>query len=143
MAVLDALWLPVMALHSLVLLLFLAISLNLLYLTFVVLTRPPRRDAPPPLQSYPAVTVQLPIYNELYVTERLIRSACELNWPRDRLEIQVLDDSTDETQFMAARLVREYSSIGVNIRHLRREDRVGFKAGALEAGLESASGEFI
>ncbi|MFN2433618.1 MAG: glycosyltransferase [Gemmatimonadota bacterium] len=91
----------------------------------------------------PTVTIQLPIYNELYVVERLIRSACELDYPRDRLEIQVLDDSTDETLTVARRLVRTWRRRGVDIVHIHRRARTGFKGGALENGLEVAKGEYV
>ncbi|MRR10210.1 glycosyltransferase, partial [bacterium] len=89
-------------------------------------------------EQWPTVTVQLPIYNEQYVVERLIAASCRLEYPRDRLEIQVLDDSTDETQAIARSLVDRYRSQGVNIVYLHRDDRTGFKAGALRAGLHCA-----
>ncbi len=98
---------------------------------------------PPPLQEFPMVTVQLPIYNEYYVVERLLRAVCALEYPRDRLEIQVLDDSTDETTELLARLCAEYRAQGVCIEHIRRGSREGYKAGALRYGLERARGEFI
>jgi cellulose synthase/poly-beta-1,6-N-acetylglucosamine synthase-like glycosyltransferase len=143
MPILDALWIPVMGIYAVVLLFFLAIGLNLLYMTWLAARRPPRHAKPPPLVEHPFVTVQLPVFNEMYVIERLVQAACELDWPRDRLEIQVLDDSTDETQFIAARLVRQFRDRGLQVSHLRREDRQGFKAGALEAGLRQAKGEFV
>ncbi len=142
-ALLDGIWLPVMALYVLVMTVFLAVGCNLAYMVYLAATRPPRHRSPRPLEGYPVVTVQLPIFNELYVVERLIRAACQLRWPGDRLEIQVLDDSTDETQYIAARVVRQYAARGVNIVHVRREDRTGYKAGALAAGLAAARGEFI
>lgn len=98
---------------------------------------------PPPLEEFPMVTVQLPIYNEQYVVERLLRAVCALDYPRQRLEIQVLDDSTDETTELLARLCAEYRAQGFLIEHLRRADREGYKAGALRYGLERARGEFI
>lgn len=122
---------------------FLCIGLNLLYMTFLASTRPAKHPVPPPLQHFPRVTVQLPIFNELYVVERLLEAACAIDWPRDRLQIQVLDDSTDETQFLASRLVKRYAATGVNIEHIQRPDRVGFKAGALREGLARANGEYI
>lgn len=143
MLILDALWLPVMTAYGLVCAVFLCIGVNLLYLTFLASTRPARHPVPGPLASYPRVTVQLPIFNEMYVVERLIEAACAIDWPRDRLQIQVLDDSTDETQFILARLVKKYASQGIDIVHLQREDRTGYKAGALRKGLERATGEFI
>jgi cellulose synthase/poly-beta-1,6-N-acetylglucosamine synthase-like glycosyltransferase len=103
--------------------------------------RPP---APPdPLDPLPRITVQLPLYNEIYVVERLIRAACGLDYPSDRLQIQVLDDSTDGTVAVAARLVRALRRRGHDIVHLRRRERRGFKAGALAYGLARAGGELI
>ena len=89
------------------------------------------------------VTVQLPIFNEMYVADRLIGAVCEMDYPRDLLEIQVLDDSTDETTEIAELAVRRHASRGFNIHYLHRVDRRGFKAGALEAGLKVASGRFV
>ncbi len=91
----------------------------------------------------PAVTVQLPLYNELYVVERLVEAVCALDYPRDRLQIQVLDDSTDETSDLLAACIAPKRALGFHIDHLRRTDRQGFKAGALRSGLACASGEFI
>src|SRR5690349_20920812 len=105
-----------------------------------------KQQAPAPLaelQKLPLVTVQLPIFNEMYVADRLVDAVCELDYPRELLEIQVLDDSTDETTSIAALAVRRHALRGVNIRYLHRVDRTGYKAGALEAGLAEASGEFI
>lgn len=103
------------------------------------------RPEPPPAapDSWPMVTVQLPIFNERFVVERLIHSVAALDYPPDRLEIQVVDDSTDETTALAEALVNEYRSRGVNIRLLHRPDRRGFKAGALAAALAEARGEYI
>src|SRR5687768_14899188 len=98
---------------------------------------------PPPLAHLPPVTVQLPIFNEMYVADRLIGSVCELDYPRELLEIQVLDDSTDETSEIAELAVRRYAARGFDIKYLHRVDRHGYKAGALEAGLRQASGAFI
>ena len=103
--------------------------------------RVPPRPADP--SEWPVVTVQLPLYNEMYVAQRLIEAVCRLDYPRDRLEIQVLDDSTDETTAIVARVVEEQRRLGIDIHHLHRTDRRGFKAGALEAGLERARGELI
>src|ERR1700720_524569 len=102
------------------------------------LAAPLRRWAP-----LPRVTIQLPIFNEMYVCERLIEAVCAIDYPRDRLEIQVLDDSTDETRSIAELAVRRLAAEGVAIKYIHRTDRTGFKAGALEAGLEVARGEFI
>ena len=93
--------------------------------------------------SWPLLTVQLPIRNELFVVERVIHAACNLDYPRDRFEVQVLDDSDDETCEAVARLVSRYRDEGVSISVLHRESPTGFKAGALNAGLAEAKGEFI
>jgi cellulose synthase/poly-beta-1,6-N-acetylglucosamine synthase-like glycosyltransferase len=97
----------------------------------------------PPLDPLPVVTVQLPLYNEMYVADRLIDAVCALDYPRERLEIQVLDDSTDETRSIAESAVRRFSAQGIDIKYFHRTDRRGYKAGALEAGLKVARGEFI
>jgi cellulose synthase/poly-beta-1,6-N-acetylglucosamine synthase-like glycosyltransferase len=105
-----------------------------------------RRDAPrePEAPSeWPRVTVQLPLYNERYVASRLIDAVCRLDYPRDRLEIQVLDDSTDDTREIVAAEVARRRARGVPIHHLHRADRTGFKAGALAGGLAAAAGELI
>src|SRR5712691_11153572 len=91
----------------------------------------------------PRVTVQLPIYNELYVVERLVEAACNIRYPRELLEIQVLDDSSDGTAEIAAACVAKHRALGFNIHHIHRTNRHGFKAGALENGLKSATGESI
>jgi cellulose synthase/poly-beta-1,6-N-acetylglucosamine synthase-like glycosyltransferase len=111
-----------------------------------------RRGAPelPPVATeggagndVPTVTVQLPLYNEMYVARRLLDAVCRLDYPRHRLEIQVLDDSTDETVEIMAEAVARYRALGFDVHHLHRSDRVGFKAGALEAGTQRARGELI
>lgn len=94
-------------------------------------------------EHWPSVTVQLPIYNELFVVERLIDAACSLHYPPDRLTIQVLDDSTDETTALARARVAHHAARGKQIAHIVRADRGGFKAGALAAGLAAAPGDFI
>jgi cellulose synthase/poly-beta-1,6-N-acetylglucosamine synthase-like glycosyltransferase len=93
--------------------------------------------------DWPTVTVQLPIFNERYVVERLIEAVCRLDYPKALLEIQVLDDSTDDTVDIARAMVEKMASSGVNIVHIRRRNRTGFKAGALKAGLERAKGELL
>jgi cellulose synthase/poly-beta-1,6-N-acetylglucosamine synthase-like glycosyltransferase len=94
-------------------------------------------------KDLPMVTVQLPIYNERYVIRRLLKAACALDYPRDRLEIQVLDDSTDDTVEIAGRLVAQYQEQGLCVVHARRDTRKGFKAGSLKEGMEKARGEFL
>jgi cellulose synthase/poly-beta-1,6-N-acetylglucosamine synthase-like glycosyltransferase len=98
---------------------------------------------PPPLHDPPIVTVQLPIFNEMYVADRLIEAVCALDYPKDRLNVQVLDDSTDETRDIVELAVRRLAARGFDITHVHRSDRTGFKAGALNGGLQSARGEFI
>ena len=93
--------------------------------------------------GYPKVTIQLPIYNEMYVIERLVKTTCEIDYPIDKMEIQVLDDSTDETVEITANIVEEYRLRGFDIKHIHRTDRTGYKAGALKEGLVTASGEFV
>jgi cellulose synthase/poly-beta-1,6-N-acetylglucosamine synthase-like glycosyltransferase len=96
--------------------------------------------APDPL---PVVTIQLPLYNEMYVADRLIEAVCRISYPRELVEIQVLDDSTDETRSVAELAVRRFAAQGVDIKYYHRADRSGFKSGALEAGLNVARGEFV
>ncbi len=102
-------------------------------------------NAYPVSPNYPNVTVQLPVYNERHVVERLIDAVINLDWPAHRLEIQVLDDSTDDTQQIVAATLKRHQARGTKIRleHIHRADRQGFKAGALQQGLASASGEFV
>lgn len=89
------------------------------------------------------VTIQLPLYNELYVVERLIETVCEIDYPKELLEIQVLDDSTDETVNITAAMVAKKKAEGFDICHIRRGSREGYKAGALKEGLRVAKGEFV
>ena len=99
---------------------------------------PPARFA-----QLPPVTIQLPIYNERYVIERLIDEVTRIEYPRELLQIQVLDDSTDDTAPFAEALVERYSALGFPIEYHHRANREGYKAGALQAGLETATGEFV
>jgi cellulose synthase/poly-beta-1,6-N-acetylglucosamine synthase-like glycosyltransferase len=94
-------------------------------------------------RELPIVTVQLPLYNEATVVERLLDSVARFDYPHDRLEIQVLDDSTDETEALARRKVLELRDRGLDVVYLRRSNRVGYKAGALEYGLERAKGSLV
>lgn len=100
-------------------------------------------DVPTPTESWPVVTVQLPLYNEAEVATRLIDACVNLDYPTDLLEIQVLDDSTDETATRVAERTEYWKKRGVNIRHIHRDDRTGYKAGALSNGLKQAHGELI
>ena len=95
------------------------------------------------LSRLPRITVQLPLFNEMYVAERLIDAVVKLDYPSELLEIQLLDDSTDDTQQIASAAVNKYFNEGFDIVYCHRDDRVGFKAGALEAGLKRSSGEFV
>jgi cellulose synthase/poly-beta-1,6-N-acetylglucosamine synthase-like glycosyltransferase len=113
----------------------------LVYLYMRNRDKEPRADSPP--NPLPVVTIQLPLYNEMYVADRLIESVCAITYPRALLEIQVLDDSTDETQSIAELAVRRYAAQGIDIKYYHRANRIGFKAGALEAGLRLARGELI
>jgi cellulose synthase/poly-beta-1,6-N-acetylglucosamine synthase-like glycosyltransferase len=99
---------------------------------------PPRH-----FEQMPLVTVQLPIFNEQFVIDRLIEAICAMEYPRERLEIQVLDDSTDETVSVASAIVDRYAALGYPIVYVHRTNRHGFKAGALDAGLKVAKGEFV
>lgn len=94
-------------------------------------------------KEIPYVTIQLPIYNEEYVMERLLANISKIEYPKSKLEIQVLDDSTDDTVKDTARQVADLQKTGLDIQHIRRKNRVGFKAGALKDGLETAKGDFI
>ncbi len=107
-----------------------------------------RNVKPSPQRRYaeselPRITVQLPLFNEMYVIERLLQSACELDYPRHLLDIQVLDDSTDESVKIAEAEVEKYKALGYDIHYIHRTDRTGYKAGALENGLKTAKGELV
>ncbi|MBC8413484.1 glycosyltransferase, partial [bacterium] len=95
------------------------------------------------LKTLPRVTIQLPIYNELYVFDRLIEAAVQIDYPRELLDIQVLDDSTDETAEVCRRGVEKYKNLGLDIEYIHRVNREGFKGGALANGLKTAKGEFV
>jgi cellulose synthase/poly-beta-1,6-N-acetylglucosamine synthase-like glycosyltransferase len=100
-------------------------------------------DPPRHFAELPRVTVQLPIFNEQFVIDRLIEAVCAMEYPREKLEIQVLDDSTDETQAVASAIVERYAALGYPIVYIHRTNRFGYKAGALDAGLKIAKGEFV
>lgn len=136
---------PVLIIYTLAMLTLAIYVGNLFYLMLVSL-RNRKRMLPFPVQKMeplPVVTVQLPIYNEWYVVERLLDACAALDYPRELLEIQVLDDSTDETASLVSHKVRSLRQSGVDIIHIHRKDRVGYKAGALANGFASARGEFI
>ena len=105
-----------------------------------------RKEKPSPDKTFddlPMVTIQLPAFNEKYVIERLIDAVCQIRYPREKLQIQVLDDSTDETQEIAQNAVNRKVEEGFQIVYIHRDNREGYKAGALEHGLETATGEFV
>ena len=105
-----------------------------------------RKNVPPPPQpvtNWPKVTIQLPIFNERYVIERLVDAVSQFDYPRELLDIQVLDDSTDETREVARNCVERHAARGLPIEYIHRTNREGYKAGALENGLKTAKGEFV
>ena len=130
--VVAGVWLAVYGLNSL--------ALAVLY---IVSRRSQVNPSPDQLHAHPHVTVQLPVFNERYVVERLIDSVAALDWPQGRLQIQVLDDSDDETTVLARARVEHHRKRGLDISLIHRSDRSGYKAGALAAGLIQARGEFI
>ncbi len=118
-------------------------ALNAFVLTSLYLRHRRHVLSDPPLESFPHVTVQLPVFNEAHVIERLIDSAVSLTYPRDKLQIQVLDDSVDETTPLAQRRIAYHRARGVEIELIHRHSRADFKAGALREAMKSAKGEFI
>ena len=98
---------------------------------------------PPPVTEWPRVTIQLPIYNERYVIERLVEAISRFDYPPELLDVQVLDDSTDETQQVARNCVQRFAAQGMPIAYIHRSNREGYKAGALENGLKTSKGEFV
>jgi len=118
-------------------------ALNALVLTSLYLRHRRHVLSDPQLESFPHVTVQLPVFNEAHVIERLINSAVSLTYPRDKLQIQVLDDSVDETTPLAQSRIAYHRARGVEIELIHRHSRADFKAGALREGMKSAKGEFI
>ena len=114
------------------------------YLVYLYLKNRDKEPKPGPrLSPAPVVTIQLPLYNEMYVADRLIESVARIDYPRDLLEIQVLDDSVDETRGIAELTVRRLAAEGYDIKYFHRTNRTGYKAGALEAGLKVSRGEFV
>jgi cellulose synthase/poly-beta-1,6-N-acetylglucosamine synthase-like glycosyltransferase len=120
-----------------------AFGLNLLYLSGRAIRLRPSANGRLVLRDEPAVCVQLPIYDERYVAERVLDAACELDWPRNQLEVQILDDSDDETSNILALRAAYWRRKGVQVSHVRRGSREGFKAGALAHGIELTSAHFI
>ena len=140
---LDLVFMPLLLLYFAVLTALFIYGANFLHLTWTALRS--KNAAPPSVvpDEWPRVCVQLPIYNEMYVSRRLIDAAARLDYPAGRLEIQVLDDSTDETAQIAAAAVQGWRRQGVNIRHIQRGTRKGFKAGALAYGMERTDAEYM
>lgn len=135
-----------MSLIAVYLLLLAALSAYGLHRLFILwLYERHREDHPQPgvLGELPSVTVQLPVFNERLVVERLIDAACAIDWPADKLQVQVLDDSTDDTVALSRAVADKWRARGVDVEVLHRVDRVGFKAGALAAGTEQATGELL
>ncbi|WP_224485197.1 cellulose synthase family protein [Robertkochia aurantiaca] len=138
----------IIGVYSIALLLILLYSLAQLNLLFNYLrARKEFQNQEPPEDFDPAkappVTIQLPIYNEEYVVERLLENIAKMEYPRDLLEIQVLDDSTDDSINKTGKKIAALQQDGLDIKHIRRDNRTGFKAGALKEGLKEAKGEFI
>ncbi|WP_420551843.1 cellulose synthase family protein [Tenacibaculum aiptasiae] len=138
----------IIAIYTISLVLILLYALAQLNLLFNYLKAQRREDNSPKFdfsneEEIPYVTIQLPVYNELYVMERLLDNIAKLKYPSDKLEIQVLDDSTDESVISTGKHIEELQKKGLDIQHIRRENRQGFKAGALKEGLKIAKGEFI
>jgi cellulose synthase/poly-beta-1,6-N-acetylglucosamine synthase-like glycosyltransferase len=118
-------------------------TLNFFYLAYLSKKNERRKNTEAAPAALPTVTVQLPLYNEKYVVRRLIDAVCRMDYPKEKLQIQVLDDSDDDTADLIRSIVSEYRFKGFDIVHMHRTERVGYKAGALRAGTASAKGEFI
>jgi cellulose synthase/poly-beta-1,6-N-acetylglucosamine synthase-like glycosyltransferase len=131
------------ALYTAIWSVFAALGARRLWIIWLYGRRKDRELPRAEMRTLPRVTVQLPVFNELYVIRRLIRAVASLDYPRELLEIQVLDDSTDATTRAAAEEVARLRAEGVDITHLRRPDRRGYKAGALDFGMRRAKGEFL
>jgi cellulose synthase/poly-beta-1,6-N-acetylglucosamine synthase-like glycosyltransferase len=118
-------------------------SLNFFFLLYYLSRRKRAKGNEVSISQFPMVTIQLPLYNEKYVSSRLIDAVCNMDYPKDRLEIQVLDDSEDDSREAVLASVQKKRLKGFNIHHISRQDRSGFKAGALRMGMQYAKGEFI
>lgn len=138
----------IIVVYTIALLLIFLYALAQLNLLFNYLASKSRKDKSPVFdfdnpKEVPFVTIQLPVYNEMYVMERLLENIALIDYPKDKLEIQVLDDSTDETIISTFEHVRKLKETGLDIQHIQRSDRSGYKAGALKEGLKIAKGEYI
>jgi cellulose synthase/poly-beta-1,6-N-acetylglucosamine synthase-like glycosyltransferase len=139
----DILFVPVFVAYAVILTVLFAYGVNFVYLTISAIRLRDRRPPPAMPATWPQVTIQLPLYNEVYVARRLIDSVARMDYPADALQIQVLDDSTDETSGIVAAAVARWRDQGVDITHVRRADRTGYKAGALRHGMHTVCGEYI
>jgi cellulose synthase/poly-beta-1,6-N-acetylglucosamine synthase-like glycosyltransferase len=139
----DLLLIPTALVYLVIVGLLFVFGINYFYITFLAWRFRERHLDPLMVTDWPRVTVQLPIYNERYVVERLIRAAAKIEYPRHLFEIQVLDDSTDDTQNIVEEVVGDLQSQGIHITHIHRNERTGYKAGALAKGLAIANGDFI
>ncbi len=140
---LDLIFIPLLLLYFTVLTALFIYGANFLHLTWTALRS---KDVSPPAvipDAWPSVCVQLPIYNEMYVSQRLLDATAAIDYPAEKLEIQVLDDSTDETSVIAERAVQHWRERGVNITHVRHGSREGFKAGALAYGMDRTDAEYV
>ena len=136
--------LTITILYTLSLLYLFLFSLGQLHLTHIYLKRKKNKKTEPvSIKFEPLVTIQLPVYNEKYVVERLIEAVSKVDYPPEKLEIQILDDSTDETSGIIYQKLEWLKNLGLDVKHIHRSNRDGFKAGALKAGLHTAQGEFI
>jgi cellulose synthase/poly-beta-1,6-N-acetylglucosamine synthase-like glycosyltransferase len=136
--------LPVLIIYAIAMSFIFVYSIVQLHLAVIYARSRNKKQSTPVMNgNRPFVTIQLPVYNELYVIERLMESVAAFNYPKERFEIQVLDDSTDETVEVIARKVAALTELGIQIEHVRRPERTGYKAGALAYGTERARGEFI
>ncbi len=134
----------VLILYILSLSLIFIFSLGQAYLIFIYLkSKKFKQEKVDEMVDYPVITIQLPLYNEWYVIERLMNAVCELNYPIDKLEIQVLDDSTDESVNLIKSIIDKKQAEGFLIQYLKREKNIGYKAGALQYGLEKSKGEYL
>ena len=138
----------IIVVYSLALILIFMYALAQLNLLFNYRSAQKKEDTSPKFdftnsKEIPRVTIQLPVYNEMYVMERLLNNIVTLEYPREKLEIQVLDDSTDQSIESTKTQIKKLQKTGINIQHIQRTNREGFKAGALKEGLEIARGEFI
>ena len=138
----------IIVVYSLALILIFMYALAQLNLLFNYRSAQKKEDTSPKFdftnsKEIPRVTIQLPVYNEIYVMERLLDNIVTLEYPGDKLEIQVLDDSTDESIVTTEKHIKRLQKRGINIQHVHRTDRTGYKAGALDAAMDQVEGDFI